>query len=83
MTTTPALTLIRGAEVLTLAGPQGTQPVHADLLLRDGRIEAIGPDLPVPQACTLVEARGKLLMPGLVNAHTHSSETFFLSLIHI
>ena len=77
MTTTPALTLIRGAEVLTLAGPQGTQPVHADLLLRDGRIEDIGPDLPVPQACTLVEARGKLLMPGLVNAHTHSSETFF------
>lgn len=75
--TTPTCTLIRDAELLTLAGPQGTLPVRADLLLRDGKIEAIGPDLPVPPACEVIEGRGKLVMPGLVNAHTHSSETFF------
>lgn len=74
---TPAAILIQGAEVLAVGGPQGDRPVRADVLLQDGKIAAIGLDLPRPAACDVIDARGKLLMPGLVNAHTHSSETFF------
>lgn len=70
-------TLIRGAEVLAVGGPQGDRPVQADVLLQHGKIAAIGTDLPLPDAFDVIDGRGKLLMPGLVNAHTHSSETFF------
>ncbi len=43
-----------------------------DLLTRDGRIAAIGAQTP-PDGTKVIEAQGHLLMPGLVNAHFHSS----------
>lgn len=43
-----------------------------DVQISDGRIAAIAPSLEV--AGTVVDGRHKLLLPGFVNAHTHSSE---------
>lgn len=43
-----------------------------DVQIRDGRIAAIAPRLEV--IGTVVDGRHKLLLPGFVNAHTHSSE---------
>lgn len=43
-----------------------------NLLVRDGRIAAIGPQ-PVPEDARIIEGHRDLLMPGLVNAHFHSS----------
>ncbi len=43
-----------------------------DLLVRDGRIAAIGPQN-APSGARVVEGQRDLLMPGLVNAHFHSS----------
>lgn len=77
MTASPKSILIRGAEVLTMACAHGERPVRADVLLQGGKIVAIGNDLAAPASCEVIAAHGKLLMPGLVNAHTHSSETFF------
>ncbi|UBF28636.1 amidohydrolase [Kovacikia minuta CCNUW1] len=52
-------------------------PVHhgyetVDVQIRDRRIAAISPGLEA--AGTIVDGRNKLLLPGFVNAHTHSSE---------
>lgn len=69
-------TLIQDAEVLSMAPGHGERPVRADVWLRDGKIAAIGSGLAVPEPCEVIAGRGKLVMPGLVNAHTHSSETF-------
>lgn len=45
----------------------------ADLLIEDGRIAAIvAPGEALPDDAELVEATDRLVMPGLVNAHTHS-----------
>jgi cytosine/adenosine deaminase-related metal-dependent hydrolase len=49
---------------------QGYETV--DVQLVDGRIAAIAPHLDV--VGTAVDGRDKLLLPGFVNAHTHSSE---------
>ena len=50
-----------------------------DVQIVDGRIAAIGADLePVG---TVVNGRNKLLLPGFVNAHTHSSEMWQRGLI--
>src|SRR5262249_33887688 len=48
----------------------------ADLKIRDGKIEAIGKDLPAEGAET-VDGSGKLLTPGFVDLHTHLREPGF------
>ncbi|GAA2069874.1 dihydroorotase [Aeromicrobium halocynthiae] len=57
--------------LLRRARPLGGDPV--DLLLSDGLIAAIGPDLDAPGA-TVVDAEGLIALPGLVDLHTHLRE---------
>jgi imidazolonepropionase len=40
------------------------------LLVRDGRIEQVG-KIEIPRGCEVVDARGRVVMPGFVDAHTH------------
>ncbi len=60
--------LIRGARVHTLSA-QGTLP-DADVLIRGGRIAALGPALGVPPGTAVIEARGRPLTPGLFGGLT-------------
>jgi cytosine deaminase len=48
----------------------------ADVLVRDGRIERIGRDLDAAGA-EVLDVSGRLLLPGLVDAHTHLDKTLF------
>lgn len=66
-----ARTLIRNARVLTLDAA-GSEHERADILVDGARIAAIGPDLPATGMDRVIEARGKLAMPGLINGHFHS-----------
>lgn len=71
-------TLIRQAKILTMAPGAGAGTVQGDLLIEGDRIAAIGPDLgPPPDGATVIDGRDRLVMPGLVNGHLHSSEQFF------
>ncbi len=49
----------------------GNAPVVQDVAIRDGRIEAIGPDLPAARADRVVEAAGQWVIPGMLDIHTH------------
>ncbi len=71
--------LFRNATLLAMDDAHGATPFTGDLLVEGDVIAAIGPDLqmPLPPETRVIDASGKLLMPGLVNAHLHSSETFF------
>lgn len=55
--------LIRGAKVHT-ASERGTLE-NTDVLVRDGKITAVGAGLSAPAAATVVEARNRSLTPGL------------------
>ncbi|MCL4393314.1 MAG: amidohydrolase family protein, partial [Chloroflexi bacterium] len=46
----------------------GATTVQADLGIRDGTIAAIGDGLHAPQ---MIDARGKLVIPGAVDPHVH------------
>src|SRR5687767_9085629 len=60
--------LFRNARVF-----DGTRTIEAtDVLVRDGKIAAIGKGLSVPKQATVIDAAGKTLLPGLIDAHTHS-----------
>jgi len=68
--------LIRGAEIVTMDAARGAAPFTGDILIEGERIAAIG-DLSGRTADRVIEAAGKLAMPGLVNAHMHSPEALY------
>jgi len=60
--------LIKGGTVVN-----ADRSFQADVLLRDGVIQAVGPDLNAPTGATVVDATGKLVLPGAIETHTHLS----------
>ncbi|MFW6773000.1 amidohydrolase [Nocardioides sp. CPCC 205120] len=68
--------LIRQARLVPVGrgvvpGPAG-RPV--DVAVTDGRVTAVGPDLPVPAGASnaeVVDAEGRWLIPGLWDSHVH------------
>ncbi|MDT5281502.1 MAG: 5-methylthioadenosine/S-adenosylhomocysteine deaminase [Mycobacterium sp.] len=70
-------TLFRNALVMAMDDEHRSDPFRADVLVVGDRIEAVGPDLEVPEAAAVVDCSDRLLMPGLVNAHVHSWEALF------
>lgn len=70
-------TLIRDATIVTMDDRTGCSPIRGDVLVDGPQIAEIGPNLQPGDDVERIDGRGKLVMPGLVNAHTHSGETFF------
>ncbi len=65
----PPYTVIRGGKLLDIA-KRKAMPV--DILIKGDTIAEIGrPGLPRPQEAKVIDARNRLLHPGLINAHTH------------
>ncbi len=58
---------------ITIATLDVAQPVlnHAYLGVKDGKITYVGTDKPQEAATETIDGKGKLIMPGLVNSHTH------------
>ncbi|HSA56033.1 MAG TPA: amidohydrolase [Gemmatimonadaceae bacterium] len=62
------MTVIRNATILTAAGPAirgGT------IVLRDGKIAAVGANVPVPAGATVVDGTDKYVTPGIIDTHSH------------
>jgi 5-methylthioadenosine/S-adenosylhomocysteine deaminase len=66
--------LIRGGQVYDHDGDVHHPPV-ADILIENDRIAAVGPRLATEDNLEIVEASGRLVVPGLINAHYHSHDT--------
>lgn len=59
---------LRGARIHTMAGPvieRGT------VLMRDGKIVAVGADVRIPANTRIIDVSGKTILPGLVDAMTY------------
>src|SRR5215218_8018323 len=61
-------TAIVGATVLT---GTGAQIDNGTVLIKDGRVEAVGAALAPPAGYDTVDARGKWVTPGLIDTHSH------------
>src|ERR1700678_3650401 len=69
--TMPKELLIKGGHVVTVDPELGDLPV-GDVLVADGVITAVGPDLaPATADVEVVDAAGRLVIPGLVDTHRH------------
>lgn len=69
-----AQALAQGGVVLqngTLWSPELDKPAVGTVILgADGKIEAVGPKLPAPAGYTVVDASGKVITPGFIDAYT-------------
>ena len=76
--------VLHASELVTLAGPKRAR-VRSELfelaiipdggmLIRDGRIEVVGPSNEIENKAgeaEVIDVRGKVVLPGFVDAHTH------------
>lgn len=62
-------TLIKNATVLTVS--RGTLQ-NTDVLIRNGKIAAVGQNLSVPTGARVIDATGKFVLPGIIDAHSHT-----------
>ena len=66
-------TLIRNGLVLLVDGA-GWKTEKKDIRIDGNRIVRVGEDLPA-EGCTVIDATDRLVIPGLINAHTHAYMT--------
>src|SRR6476659_3322869 len=66
--------VFRGGTVLTM-DDAGTVLTDADVLVVDDRIAAVGPGLDVPDGTQEIDARGGIVMPGMIDTHRHMWQT--------
>ncbi len=59
---------IKGGKILTI-----TKGIieGGSILIEGGKIVDVGPDVKVPEGAEVIDASGKVVMPGLVEAHCH------------
>src|SRR5947209_38877 len=75
------LAVVNCSQLVTLAGPLRPRvgPELRDLaiipngklLIRTGRIAEIGADIKIDRGTEVIDAGGRVVMPGFVDAHTH------------
>lgn len=68
----PDPVLLRNVEILSMTG-EGESESGRSVLVRDGRIAAIGPAdaVTAPEGARVVESSGRVLIPGLADLHVH------------
>jgi cytosine/adenosine deaminase-related metal-dependent hydrolase len=66
--------VFRGGTVLTM-DTSSTVFTDADVLVVGDRIEAVGPALEVPAGTREIDARGGIVMPGMIDTHRHMWQT--------
>ncbi len=62
-------TIIRNVTLISSERPAPL--LHADVLIRDGRITRIGTRLTVAQGIRQIDGTGQFLIPGLIDSHVH------------
>ena len=66
--------VLRGGTVLTMNDAR--EVLHqADVLVIDGKIEAVGPNLDTPEGTKTIDASNGIVMPGMIDTHRHMWQT--------
>ena len=64
----PGTVFIQNATVLTVTHGDIE---HGSILIRDGKIVAVGADLKAPEGAAIIDATGQYVMPGIIDCHSH------------
>ncbi len=66
----PAVVFVRNATIWTMGGEGVLE--NADLLVRAGRVVEVGQGLSAPEGAVVIDATGRHVTPGLIDAHIHA-----------
>jgi dihydropyrimidinase len=69
--------LIKGGTVVN-----ADQAFAADVLVKDGKIQAVAPDLQAPEGARTISAAGEYVLPGGIDPHTHLEFQFMRQMTH-
>jgi imidazolonepropionase-like amidohydrolase len=61
--------VLRGARVITMRGQEVIE--NADVVVRNNRIESVGPRAAEPAGARIIDVTGKTIVPGFVDTHAH------------
>lgn len=67
--------LLRGAERVVTQNIAREERAGADVLVEGDEIRAIGEGLTPPEGCEVLDCRGCVVLPGLINGHHHLFQT--------
>ena len=68
----PAGRLVAITNATIMTASNGTIP-KGTIVIRDGKIAAVGADVQVPAGAKVIDANGKYVTPGIIDAHSHSA----------
>ena len=69
-------TLFKGVTAVTMSEQDGGVIKDAFVGVSGGKISYVGREIPREPAASVIEGAGKVLIPGLINAHTHLPMAF-------
>ena len=61
--------VLRGARVITMRGDEVIE--NADVVIRDNRIQGVGPRGEAPADARIIDVAGRTIVPGFVDVHAH------------
>lgn len=68
----PAATLVAITNATILTASHGTIE-KGTIVIRNGKIAAMGKDIAIPAGAQVIDGNGKYVMPGIIDAHSHSA----------
>ncbi|WP_341713449.1 amidohydrolase family protein [Erythrobacter sp.] len=68
--------VLSGARILTMADDGAGAIENGVIVIEGDRIAAVGPasEIAIPAGAKVIDASGKVIMPGLVDAHAHGAQ---------
>ena len=61
---------IKGATIITIANGDIQ---NGTIVVRNGKIAAVGQNVTVPAGVRVIDGTGKFVMPGIIDAHSHAA----------
>ena len=59
---------VTNGKIITMAGPDIE---NGTVLIKNGKIQSVGINIKIPQGVKVIDARGKTVLPGFIDAHCH------------
>jgi len=69
--------LIKNANLISMSNKRNKYEENIDILIKDEKIFKIGNNLQTNEKAKVIDAKGKIVLPGLINTHAHVSMSIF------